>query len=368
MHTVDLFSGCGGLSLGAHFAGLRTAVAVDVDATLSSSFSTNFPATRLINANAAEIDVRPHLSDLGVKHVTAVIGGPPCQGFSLMGRRDPKDPRNLLLKTFFKRVSEIQPTFFVMENVPGLLSTGTEHVLQEALSELRGPYKLLKPMILNAAEFGAATSRQRAVVIGYLPKYMDGIDPRDFSGGLAATTVREAISDLPNVRANFADDFRKLPSGRQPSSYAKRMTKGPPIGLATPDARKRFKEGMVSGFNPTEHSPAVVARFRATKPGSTEPVSRYARLHWDAPAPVLRAGTGSEKGSYQAARPIHPKYNRVITVREAARLQGFPDWFQFHPTKWHSHRMIGNSVSPIFAEAVLRILISRCQKNLSVAA
>src|SRR3546814_16995927 len=88
-------------------------------------------------------------------------------------------------------------------------------------------------------------------------------------------------------------------------------------------------------------------RFIETAQGKVEPVSHYPKLAWSGQCPTLRAGTGAEKGSFQAMRPIHPTQPRVITVREGARLQGFPDWFMFHPTKWHSFRMIGNSVSPI---------------------
>ena len=92
------------------------------------------------------------------------------------------------------------------------------------------------------------------------------------------------------------------------------------------------------------------------KPGEVDSVSKSYRLKYKGFCPTLRAGTGSDKGSYQAVRPLHPTENRVITPREAARLQGFPDWFQFHSTKWHSFRQIGNSVSPILAEHILRVV------------
>lgn len=104
----------------------------------------------------------------------------------------------------------------------------------------------------------------------------------------------------------------------------------------------------------TKHSDAVTQRFADTAQGKTEKTSRFFRLHPEQPARTLRAGTGSDRGSFQSARPIHHISPRVISVREAARIQGFPDWFDFHPTKWHAHRMIGNSVSPLFAEAVLK--------------
>ena len=91
-------------------------------------------------------------------------------------------------------------------------------------------------------------------------------------------------------------------------------------------------------------------------PGKTDKISKFPRLSWNGLCPTIRAGTDHRRGSYQAARPIHPEKNRVITPREAARLQGFPDWFQFSPTKWHSFRQIGNSISPLLAEAILSVI------------
>jgi DNA (cytosine-5)-methyltransferase 1 len=115
----------------------------------------------------------------------------------------------------------------------------------------------------------------------------------------------------------------------------------------------------VSGLFETLHSIAVQDRFIETSQGKVEPISRYPKLAWTGQCPTLRAGTGADKGSFQAMRPIHPSQPRVITVREAGRLQGFPDWFVFHPTKWHSFRMIGNSVSPVVSETLLKLLSAK---------
>ena len=109
----------------------------------------------------------------------------------------------------------------------------------------------------------------------------------------------------------------------------------------------------------TQHSDVVVSRFVATKPGFRERISRFPRLDPRGYCPTLRAGTDSAHGSFQAVRPIHPTQNRVITPREAARLQGFPDWYTFHETKWHAFRQIGNSVSPLIAEHLLLVIRSK---------
>jgi len=131
------------------------------------------------------------------------------------------------------------------------------------------------------------------------------------------------------------------------------MRKLPPKGLGCPEAIKYLKEGKISGNFDTTHTDDVRKRYESVEQGKVDPISRSKKLAWDGLCPTLRAGTGADKGSHQAVRPIHPVKGRVITVREAARLQGFPDWFCFHPTKWHSFRMIGNSVSPIVSRVVL---------------
>jgi DNA (cytosine-5)-methyltransferase 1 len=133
-----------------------------------------------------------------------------------------------------------------------------------------------------------------------------------------------------------------------------------PKGMGNPEAVRRYKEeGLVSGCFGTRHSPEVQQRYKELKQGQIDSVSRSVRLKPNGLCPTLRAGTGADKGSYQAVRPIHPTANRVITPREAARLQGFPDWFQFAPSKWHSFRQIGNSVSPILAESILKAISNK---------
>jgi DNA (cytosine-5)-methyltransferase 1 len=148
------------------------------------------------------------------------------------------------------------------------------------------------------------------------------------------------------------------------SRFASRIVNGIPKGIGDADAIRRFKEeGSVSGCLGTRHTPKVAARYDRLKPGQKDQISKAVRLKPDGLCPTLRAGTGADKGSYQAVRPIHPTAARVITPREAARLQGFPDWFQFAPSKWHSFRQIGNSVSPFVGEAVLAVIFSKIIQN-----
>ncbi|HFM0657786.1 TPA: DNA cytosine methyltransferase, partial [Escherichia coli] len=144
--------------------------------------------------------------------------------------------------------------------------------------------------------------------------------------------------------------------------YYERLWGHIPNGVGDAESIQNLKKGLVSGFLGTAHSEEVLRRYRQLSFGETDKISRSQRLNPNGFCPTLRAGTGSDKGSYQAVRPIHPTQARVITPREAARLQGFPDWFRFHPTKWHSFRQIGNSVSPLVAEAMLLPLYDYCLK------
>jgi DNA (cytosine-5)-methyltransferase 1 len=262
------------------------------------------------------------------------------------------DPRNTLVGHFFRLIQESKPAFFVMENVPGILIGKPRHLLESAMSDLKG-YNMLGPIHVEASDFGAATKRERVIVIGLRDGQItqEQIDRQRVK---VKATVRCAISDLPEP---VMDGWASYVSVATLSPYAKRA-RGfhEPLG---PDLLKQqMRQGKVSGVQPTEHTRKVSRRFSKVPAGKTDSVSRCPRLDWDLLAPTLRAGTGPEHGSYQSIRPIHPTSDRVITVREGARLQGFPDWFQFHDTKWHSFRMIGNSVSPFMSEALLKAIAS----------
>ncbi|WP_084418461.1 DNA cytosine methyltransferase [Henriciella litoralis] len=356
---LDLFCGCGGLSLGAHYAGFASHVAIDVDSTLSSAYRANFPRTNVLTGDLASISPRDFRHFFGKEGPIGVIGGPPCQGFSSIGKRDNSDPRNSLLIKYFEVVQELQPKFFVMENVPGLLLPNSRHFLDTGLNLVADAYSIVGPITLNASNYGAATDRKRIIIIGYKSEYMNPLDTHVLIAAAASAphTTKDAIYDLGEP--SNESDWQSYAENSEISSYAQSLRSRAPSGLGDRSFVERQKIGLVSGFSSTRHSSLVVSRFSNTKQGEKESVSRFKRLAWNKPANVLRAGTGADKGSFQSARPIHPDQPRVITVREAARIQGFPDWFSFHPTKWHSHRMIGNSVPPPFSHFLFKIIAER---------
>jgi len=248
-----------------------------------------------------------------------------------------------------------------MENVRGLLSDRSG-ILARGLDRVSSRYEILGPLLLTASDFGLPTDRKRVFVVGVDTERMNSIDEVELlAGNHEAVTVKDAISDLPPARSkarkNVYDWNRYRHGGDEPrSGYAISMRRPPSERLGWERARRSLEEGRVSGNQVTTHRPDVIARFRETPRGQRDPISRFPKLDPDGLCPTLRAGTGAEKGSFQSMRPIHPTSPRVITVREAARLQGFPDWFVFHPTIWHSFRMIGNSVPPQLARHLLHNL------------
>ena len=363
LKIINLFSGAGGFSLGAKRAGFDIAGSVEIDPQAISVYRKNFPNSRLwpqdlSTASAAEI---LQASDLQVGEIDGIIGGPPCQGFSHLGNNNPKDPRNQLFIRFFEIVKEAVPKFFLAENVPGILSEKNAKFIEQAKSKLEDKYTILDPMTLTAMESGAPTTRERVFFYGYLKDEINSVETAEFKArNREPVCVKDALKGLRRkidpLWLREEDGWKKITKNVE-GDFGSKLYGQIPDGVGDPEAITRLEEkSEVSGCLGTRHSKKVLDRYSKIKPGEIDPISKSRRLNSKGFCPTLTAGTGSDKGSYQAVRPLHPTQNRVITPREAARLQGFPDWFQFHPTKWHSFRQIGNSVSPILAEHILSVI------------
>lgn len=372
--AVEFFAGAGGLSLGFEQAGFDVAAAVEIDPVHCGIHELNFPHTRVICRDVTTLsgaEVRA-TAGLGTRDIDVVFGGPPCQGFSMMGQRVLDDPRNELVQHFLRLVLELQPKFVVMENVPGM-ATGKHHeLLDELIAGFEvGGYKVRAPyQVLNAAEFGVPQARNRLFLLcardgQTLPQYpMPTTQVRGKKRRRAGTpdlglglplcpSVGEAILDLPDLET-FDELFETDVLQAQPeggSLYA-RVLRGEaddPTDFSYP---RVYPRGRLTGCRRAAHTELSRSRFAATPPGSNEPVSRFLKLDPDGVCNTLRAGTNTDRGAYTAPRPIHPVSPRCITVREAARLHSFPDWFRFHTTIWHGFREIGNSVPPRLGRAV----------------
>lgn len=371
--AVDLFSGAGGLSLGFEQAGFDVVAAVEVDPIHAAVHKFNFPKCAVFpksirNLSGKEIRER---AGLGNRAIDVVAGGAPCQGFSLIGQRALDDPRNSLVKEYVRIVAELDASFFVFENVKGLTVGKHKKFLEEIIEacELLG-YRVRMPWhVLNAAYYGVPQDRERLFLLGAkrglpLPEYPD---PTTTPAGSTqrylnlpfGPSCKDATGDLPD-----AEKFKELmhtdsvitDRWSAPSEYARelRCMELANWHLGYP---RRWEPKMLTSSMRTIHTEISRRRFSETEPGSVEPISRFFKLAADGVSNTLRAGTDSARGAFTSPRPIHYKHSRCVTVREMARLHGFPDWFRFHETKWHGGRQIGNAVPPPLARAIAGSLI-----------
>lgn len=370
---VETFAGFGGLSLGMEQAGFDVQVAVDVEPTNAATheYLFGYGKSLCLDLHENQTQAIQRAMPSGVEVDTfamgrtpdAVCGGPPCQGISAIGRRDPADPRNKLMDSFVEHGIALGAKMMVMEQVPALLQPqNAEHLdhLREKLH--RAGYSMVEPKVLRAIDFGVPQRRERVMLLIHrndqktpeypLPTHGDG---SDFF--LKRTpTVSEAFDGLPD-----ADEFDELwnrdwveagfPS---PTTWYGRYIHGLENDPEDLSYRRPYRRDILTCSQRTRHDPLSIERFLATRPGGSERVSRRHRLDPDGLSLTLRAGSDAEHGSFTAVAPIHPKGTRVVTVREACMLHSVPAWVRLSSTKIAAYRQLGNSLPPLLGRAVGR--------------
>ncbi len=365
---IDLFAGAGGMSLGFEQAGFDVVAAVEVDPVHCAVHEYNFPHTKVISRSVADLtgaNIRL-AAGIGARPVDCVFGGPPCQGFSMIGQRALDDPRNSLVLHFVRLVSELNARTFVFENVKGLTVGRHKKFLNEIVEAFEAAgYAVREPWkVLDAAHFGVPQHRERLILIGAkkgteLPSYpAPTTSPADGRRAVSdlptGPSCRDALDDLPNADAFESlkqKDAVRTSAFKQPSRYAAELR------MLNNDSWhfgyvRNWDPGLLTSSARTSHSEISRRRFGETIPGAVEPISRFFRLSPDGLSNTLRAGTDGARGAFTSPRPIHYAHKRCVTVREMARLHGFPDWFRLHGTKWHGARQIGNAVAPPLARAI----------------
>lgn len=371
---IDLFAGAGGLSLGFEQAGFEVKAAVEIDPVHCAVHEFNFPTTKVICQSVETLsgDRIRRLSGIGDRTVDCVFGGAPCQGFSLIGQRILDDPRNRLVLDFVRIVKELDAATFVFENVKGLTLGKHKRFLEELVAAFEAAgYKCRIPWkVINAGNYGTPQSRERLFLIGAkkgkpLPQYpspttnIAGKEKRIF-GLPDGPTAKDALGDLPNAEVFstlLRSDSVKTTNFGLPSQYASELRCMDNHCWHFGHPRDWSPEFLTSSAR-TNHTDISRHRFESTETGAVEPISRLFRLHPDGVSNTLRAGTDGARGAFTSPRPIHYALARCVTVREMARLHGFPDWFRFNATKWHGARQIGNSVPPPLARAVAGQIIA----------
>ncbi len=354
------------MSLGFEAAGFNIGASVEIDPVHCAVHEYNFPYSATLCKSIVDVktsEIEHSLSLKGFNQVDVIVGGPPCQGFSQIGKRQLEDPRNALVFQYLRLVKQIRPKYFVFENVKGM-TLGNHHIfIKELIEEFtKAKYRVLQPYkVLNAADYGVAQNRHRFILIGVREDQNDISYPVPTHTPVHPQQIsvftnhhigsRQAIADLENLETFLDEDYGIPFTDIFYNDYTKSLGYVPTADFALCH-RRTITQKLVFGHSGSRHTIDSQRRFLSTPCGETESISRFFKLHPDKPSNTLRAGTDSKRGAYTAARPIHYSEPRCITIREGARLHSFPDWFRFHTTIWHGFRQLGNSVAPLFARKI----------------
>ncbi len=315
-NLISLFCGGGGLDLGLNFAGFATLVASDVAPAFVDSVVANLPHAKACKEDALELTKEKLCELAGTNKIDLVAAGPPCQSFSILGRRGAlADPRGKLALKYFDLIAAIKPKAFLFENVPGLLSVNNGEDWKTLVSyakEKTGYF--LHSVRLNAVDFGIPQYRERVILIG--------------------------------LRQSVKFEFPTLPTGPKADQVIAALKNRNGDGIPSSWALARV--AGLPNHNIREHGPRVRARYLKVAPGDRDRTDHTDRIDPDKPSGTVLVGSGGGGG-----RPhIHPIEPRVITVREAARLQSFPDWYEFQGGSTAQYRQVGNAVPPLLAYEV----------------
>ncbi len=366
INSVDLFSGCGGMSLGFKMAGFKSIFASDIDENCEKTFTLNFKDVPFLCKDIITLTEEDIFNHIGNKEVDVIIGGPPCQGFSLANKRrnnDNTDPRNKLFYQYLKVLNWIKPKAFVLENVKGLLSMQSGRVIKEIIRCFSEAGYNVDYKVLKASDYGVPQIRERVIVIG-IRKDLNVLPAFPAPTTNTPVSVDDAISDLPQIASGEGTECMEYSCNPQ-NDYQRFMRKN---------------SHNVYNHIAMKHTPRLIERFKAIKAGQSlldvwethgavkrgNPTEKSTikfsqnnnRVFGDKPAPTIAA-------SFQS-NFIHPHLNRNFTAREGARLQSFPDDFIFcgFRTKmsWQKglsqYQQIGNAVPPLLAYQIAKTLKS----------
>ena len=345
MIGIEIFSGAGGMSVGATMAGVKIKLAVELDTYAAHTYSFNHP-----NTITLQQDIRKFRSiPFKTKERTILFGGPPCQGFSLSNQRTRNlaNENNWLFQEYIRVAKLWRPDWVVLENVSGLLLTENGYFLELIIKKIRSLGYHVTYQLLDASTFGVPQKRQRLFIIGSLD-HSGFTFPKPKNNSIS---VHEAISDLPKLENGSLE--HELPYKKTPiSSFSKRL---------------RGTQKSVTNNYVTKNSAIVIERYKHIPQGGNwqsipskllknyKDYTRchggiYHRLNLHEPSVVI--------GNYRKNMLIHPTQDRGLSVREAARLQSFPDWFQFKGYLTHQQQQVGNAVPPMLAKAVFDKIVN----------
>ena len=349
--VIDLFAGVGGLSLGFEMEGFDILLANELDQSIATAYKENHKSTNVVVGDITSLDLSKVFGEY-VNKIDVVIGGPPCQGFSQKGKRKTiNDERNFLFKQYVEVVKFVKPKYFVMENVPNLLTAEKGFFLNEIKGLFKGYGYSIRYGVLNAADYGVPQNRRRAIIIG---KYL-ATPPELPLPCKQKVTIWDAISDLAYLESGegeFEQEYRNSPK----SDYEKKMRKGSKI---------------LYNHMATKHSALALERLSLIPPNAGKEILPKEHI-----TKSVYSGTWSRMKQNDVAVTIttrfdtpssgkftHPFLNRAITVREAARLQSFPDTFKFIGSKMSQMKQVGNAVPPLLARKIARVIMNDIKRD-----
>lgn len=349
--VIDLFAGVGGLSLGFENYGFDVVLANEYDESIAKAYKVNHKNTRMIVGDITSLDLEKTFG-IYAGEIDVVIGGPPCQGFSQKGQRKTiHDERNFLFKYYVKVVELVKPRYFVMENVPNLLTAEGGYFRKEIEELFNSMGYQLKMGVLNASDYGVPQNRRRAVIIG-----KRGSEAPDLPKPQNKTvTIWDAISDLAYLSSGEGAEEQEYRNEPQ-SEYQKMLRDG---------------SAMLHNHVATKHSDLALERLAMIPPNAGKEVLPEEHL-----TKSIYSGTWTRMRKDEISVTIttrfdtpssgkftHPFLDRAITVREAARIQSFPDSFQFVGNKGSQMKQVGNAVPPLLAGAIAQVILNDLEED-----
>ena len=349
-YAVDLFAGAGGMSIGARQIGLHVAYSVEVDPNAAATYSWNHPETIMIQRDVRTVTA-DHLLDRPNRHVDILFGGPPCQGFSTSNQktRSSANPVNWLFTEYVRLVGEMEPNWVIFENVKGLAETERGFFLRTVKESFSRLGYTITVFVLNAADYGVPQRRERLFVVGS----REGHSITEPTKRRARkVSVRGAIADLPSLKIGASIDY--MPYKKKPdSAYAEEM-RGNLLECGNhfvskngPQIARRYRH-VPQGGN-WENIPARLMTSYTDRTRCHTGI--YYRLQEDSPSIVV--------GNFRKNMLIHPWEDRGLSVREAARLQSFPDRYRFHGSIGFQQQQVGNAVPPLLAKALFTHILDQ---------
>ncbi len=353
MNVIDLFCGCGGFSKGFEQAGFNICLGIDIWQDAVTTYKSNFPHAATIVGDISNLTGKDLLSAAGMTadEVDVIIGGPPCQGFSLSGKRMLDDPRNVLYKSFVRMVETIQPKVFVMENVPGLVRLFNGRVREQVIEDFINIGYSVKMSQLTACDFGVPQARTRVFFVGINKEKVgnrryDFPSPTHGDGRQPYVTCKDALSDLDfigDTRVLSEESAYELPATNEYQRFMRRNSNVLLNHITTIHTEKtRRIIAMVPDGGNYKDLPQELWSTRKV---------HIAWTRMDSNKPCFTIDTGHN-------HHFHYRANRVPTVRESARIQSFPDDFRFIGIKTSQLKQVGNAVPPLLAQAVAESIIT----------